>query len=92
MSGLMNKLTRGQHKQQSDNQEQSFSILPHPAKTNDPNDLRGPDGAQPVRANDPLAAHKAMPGPVMPGAQMRQDLPPAASRDEMSARAAELNN
>jgi len=72
-------------------QEQSFSIQPHPAKTNDPKDLdrQGPIGAGygPDSANMNYG-----PGPVMPDAQAQQNMPPVSSRDQLKARSAALNS
>ncbi|KAG6856682.1 hypothetical protein H0H87_001897 [Tephrocybe sp. NHM501043] len=71
--------------------EGTFSILPHPATTNDPQDLqrkREPGGG--LQTSDPLAPHHAH-GPVIPTREMLQNLEQPLSQDELRARAAELN-
>ncbi|KAI5118303.1 hypothetical protein M0805_003822 [Coniferiporia weirii] len=74
------------------NGEQQFSIQPHPAKTNDPADLNGPQsGGGLATARDPASAVHNTPGPVIPNAEMQRNIPPPAGRDELNARAAELN-
>ncbi|THG99506.1 hypothetical protein EW145_g7253 [Phellinidium pouzarii] len=77
---------------QAENGEQQFSIQPHPAKTNNPVDLQPePEQGGLASARDPASAVHSTPGPVIPNAEIQQNIPPPASHDELSARAAELN-
>ncbi|KAF5366598.1 hypothetical protein D9758_008977 [Tetrapyrgos nigripes] len=84
MSNLINKIKESvTSNSSSQSEEPTFSIQPHPAKTNDPADLQPSSG---LRNNDAMAAHHAH-GPQIPNEQ----LPEPASRDELRARQAELN-
>jgi hypothetical protein len=100
----------------SGDQEQSFSIQPHPAvsltldraplfphfsstradtieqKTNDPADLRQepPQLGGGLNSNPEWAAFSAK-GPYQPAAEVMQNVPAPATRDELKARSAELN-
>ncbi|KAG6831563.1 hypothetical protein H0H92_009482 [Tricholoma furcatifolium] len=80
----------GQTNPQSES-EQTFSIQPHPATTNDPQDLqrkREPGGG--LQTSDPLAAYRT-PGPMIPSSEMQAKLEKPLSKEELQARAAELN-
>ncbi|KAF5329999.1 hypothetical protein D9611_010417 [Ephemerocybe angulata] len=69
--------------------EQTFNILPHPAKSNDPADLqRGSDKMK--SSNAPMEAFHAR-DPHIPSEQIRNNLPEPLSREELRARQAELN-
>ncbi|WWD22722.1 hypothetical protein CI109_107215 [Kwoniella shandongensis] len=72
------------------NDEQSFNILPHPAKTNNPADLQDPaqhGGLQSASAN----AYNAK-GPHVPSKEVAEGLEKPKSRDELKAEAAKLNS
>ncbi|KAH9475891.1 hypothetical protein JR316_0011452 [Psilocybe cubensis] len=66
--------------------EPTFSILPHPAKTNDPADLQPPGG---LRHNGPMDAFNT-PGPFIPKEDMKNNLPAPLSREELHAKQASL--
>ncbi|KAF7419414.1 hypothetical protein PC9H_002004 [Pleurotus ostreatus] len=68
--------------------EQQFTIQPHPAKTNDPNDLKPSVG---FLANAGIAAHHAT-GPQIPNQEILNSLEQPLSREELQKRQAELNN
>ncbi|KAI0067094.1 hypothetical protein BV25DRAFT_1277146 [Artomyces pyxidatus] len=70
-----------------DGSEQQFSIQPHPAKTNDPSDMQETGG---MRSN-PMPEGMMAPGPMIPTPEMVHSMDAPAPRDEMHARAAELN-
>ncbi|CAD6893084.1 unnamed protein product [Tilletia controversa] len=75
----------------SSNDEQTFTIQPHPAKTNDPSDPANTgSGAQPSAAQQ-AAAHVTgnNPGPHIPANVSSLEEP--LSKDELAARSAELN-
>ncbi|KJA21768.1 hypothetical protein HYPSUDRAFT_110536, partial [Hypholoma sublateritium FD-334 SS-4] len=67
--------------------EPTFSILPHPAKTNDPADLQ-PSGG--LRNNGAMDAFNT-PGPFIPSEQIKNNLPEPLSHAELEARQASLN-
>ncbi|KAJ7088623.1 hypothetical protein C8R44DRAFT_528155, partial [Mycena epipterygia] len=69
--------------------EPSFSIQPHPAKSNDPADLNPPQtGGLASNPND-QAFHAR--DPHVPSQQVLAGLEQPSSREELQARAAELN-
>ncbi|KAI0042768.1 hypothetical protein FA95DRAFT_532527 [Auriscalpium vulgare] len=68
--------------------EQQFSIQPHPAKTNDPADLNRDTGG--LQSQQPAGALHAR-DPHVPSPQIVNSLEAPAPRDELRARAAELN-
>ncbi|TEB29630.1 hypothetical protein FA13DRAFT_1792947 [Coprinellus micaceus] len=79
--------------------EQTFNILPHPAKTNDPSDLspshpqyqpRKESRGHMTQSDAPIEAFHAR-DPYVPSEEIRNNLPQAASREEMHARQAQLN-
>ncbi|PFH48571.1 hypothetical protein AMATHDRAFT_103867, partial [Amanita thiersii Skay4041] len=78
----------------SNEKEQSFTILPHPAKSNDPADL---DPAHPGAGtggglkSNPLGAVFNSPGPFIPSEEMASSLEKPLSREELQAKAAALN-
>ncbi|KAG6864661.1 hypothetical protein C0991_007997 [Blastosporella zonata] len=97
MSSSFNKSTPAQSKgqpttgQTNPESEAVFSIQPHPATTNDPQDLqrkREPGGG--LQTSDPMAAHHAH-GPFIPTQDMQKNLEKPLSKNELQARAAELN-
>ncbi|KAI0072479.1 hypothetical protein K474DRAFT_1667774 [Panus rudis PR-1116 ss-1] len=86
MSNLVNKVkdavsghsSSGNNQEQGKDQEQSFGILPHPAKSNDPNDLQG-DHPKGLEATPEYAAFNT-PGPYIPPSNVASNLgPPAVS-------------
>ncbi|KAH9950794.1 hypothetical protein B0H21DRAFT_721719 [Amylocystis lapponica] len=70
--------------------EQTFSILPHPAKTNDPRDLEPPQPGGGLNSNPEVQAHHAR-GPHVPSQEILNSLEKPLSRDQLKAKAAELN-
>jgi len=71
-------------------QEQSFSIQPHPAKTNDPADLaKGPQSGN-VHAGTGGAFHAR--DPHIPSEDILSRIEQPKTREELRARAAELNS
>ncbi|TFK97671.1 hypothetical protein BDV98DRAFT_513412 [Pterulicium gracile] len=96
MSGIINKVKDAVSgdKHENKNEEQSFSIQPHPAKTNDPADLqRNPDQFGPgsgLSSQPEMAAHHAK-GPHVPSESIKASLPDPATREELGARSRELN-
>ncbi|KAI9512014.1 hypothetical protein F5148DRAFT_158246 [Russula earlei] len=76
--------------QPSSSQEQSYSIQPHPAKSNDPSDLTGnPQSDLSLQAG--LGALN-VPGPNIPSVDILTQVEKPKTRDELRARAAELNS
>ncbi|PAV17710.1 hypothetical protein PNOK_0619600 [Pyrrhoderma noxium] len=77
--------------------EQTFGILPHPAKTNDPADLQPQpeSGGGLAGAKDSATlVHATAPGPVIPDEAILKNIEALGvptSREELKARAAELN-
>ncbi|KAF8802358.1 hypothetical protein BYT27DRAFT_7196780 [Phlegmacium glaucopus] len=68
------------------NTEQSFSIQPHPAKTNDPADLQPSGGLRQGNAMDAFYAR----GPHVPSEDILKNLPEPLSREELQAKQAAL--
>ncbi|RPD65533.1 hypothetical protein L226DRAFT_609610 [Lentinus tigrinus ALCF2SS1-7] len=68
----------------------TFSILPHPAKTNDPRDLEPPQPGGGLNSKPEFQAFHAR-DPYVPSPQIANNLPPPKSREELRARAQELN-
>ncbi|KAE8223680.1 hypothetical protein CF319_g3320 [Tilletia indica] len=75
----------------SSNDEQTFTIQPHPAQTNDPSDpANSGSGSAPTAAQAAAAAVSANnPGPALPANASNLEEP--ASKEELAARSAELN-
>jgi len=69
------------------NKEQSFSIQPHPAKTNDPADLHSVGGLRQGSAMDAFDA----PGPYIPSEEILKNLPEPLSHEELEVKQAALN-
>ncbi|KAH6890070.1 hypothetical protein BKA70DRAFT_1328955 [Coprinopsis sp. MPI-PUGE-AT-0042] len=69
-----------------DNKEQSFHILPHPAKSNNPSDLQPQSGL----SDGPVQAFHAR-DPHVPSEEIRNNMPKASSREELQKRQAQLN-
>ncbi|KAM6494969.1 hypothetical protein JOM56_009592, partial [Amanita muscaria] len=67
-----------------------FTILPHPAKSNNPADLNAPGASEGLR-NIPAAAAFNVPGPFIPTQEMANSLEKPLSREELQAKAAALN-
>ncbi|KAH7890449.1 hypothetical protein F5I97DRAFT_31991 [Phlebopus sp. FC_14] len=88
MAGKHSKSERPSEGQQH---EQQFTILPHPAKTNNPADLLEPSrpGAD-VIGNPGIMAHNAR-GPHVPSQQILSNLEAPKGREELKKRAEELN-
>ncbi|SJL09218.1 uncharacterized protein ARMOST_12594 [Armillaria ostoyae] len=84
----------GQHKSESatgEDKESTFSIQPHPAKTNDPSDLNPPNqGAGGLKSDPVMGAHHAR-DPHIPRQDILNSLEQPLSREELSKRQAELN-
>ncbi|KAJ7489345.1 hypothetical protein FB451DRAFT_687353 [Mycena latifolia] len=70
-------------------EEPTFSIQPHPAKTNDPADLQPPQTGGLASNPNEQAFHAR--DPHVPSAQVMAGLEKPLSREELKARAAELN-
>ncbi|KAF8728452.1 hypothetical protein AX14_006607 [Amanita brunnescens Koide BX004] len=69
----------------------TFTTLPHPAKTNNPNRPTGAPGLGEGLV-DPLAAiFNAPPGPVIPDEETARSLGKALSPEELRARSIALN-
>ncbi|PPQ76258.1 hypothetical protein CVT26_009847 [Gymnopilus dilepis] len=66
--------------------EPTYSILPHPAKTNDPADLQ-PSGG--LRSGGPMEAFHAR-DPHVPNDEIKRNMPLPASHEELQARQAAL--
>jgi len=98
MSSFFNKLkakatTHRKSPSSSSNPEPTFSIQPHPAKTNDPADLNPNPAPQPgggLQSSQAYQAHHAT-GPFIPDQQMMASLEQPKTREELHARQAELN-
>ncbi|KAK1921377.1 hypothetical protein DB88DRAFT_500543 [Papiliotrema laurentii] len=71
-------------------EEQQFNILPHPAKTNNPADLIAEPGTQGGLQSASANAYNAK-GPHVPSEEIAKGLEAPKSREELQARAAELN-
>ncbi|KAL9934516.1 hypothetical protein V8E36_006291 [Tilletia maclaganii] len=78
----------------SNNDEQTFSIQPHPAKTNDPSDPANGGATTSDLTADQAAAQTVTsnnPGPHVPAQHVADSLEEPLSKQELSARSAELN-
>lgn len=85
MSSSNHNNKKGQQKEE----EQMFHILPHPAKSNNPADLEREQ--DPLKRSDaPFEAFHAR-DPYVPSKEIRDNMPPALSREELQARQAQLN-
>ncbi|KAF8234550.1 hypothetical protein L208DRAFT_1393968 [Tricholoma matsutake] len=71
------------------NSEPTFSIQPHPAKSNDPADLRHVQQGGLATSNQ-MAAHHAR-DPHVPTQEIQNNLEQPLSREEVRMRAEELN-
>ncbi|KAL7420367.1 hypothetical protein Q5752_005337 [Cryptotrichosporon argae] len=72
-------------------EEQKFSILPHPAKTNNPADLQSEPGAHGGLQAAGASAYNAK-GPYVPSQAIAEGLEQPKSREELKAEAAKLNS
>ncbi|RDB26621.1 hypothetical protein Hypma_005544 [Hypsizygus marmoreus] len=102
MSSFFNKLKAKMHKKsasqdkpstsvpESKPSEPTFSTLPHPAKTNDPADLQPKQPGGGLATSDSMAAHHAR-DPYIPSPEIVNKLEEPLSREQLRARAAELN-
>ncbi|KAJ7182728.1 hypothetical protein C8R43DRAFT_967903 [Mycena crocata] len=70
-------------------EDQQFTIQPHPAKTNDPADLNPPQTGGLASNPNEQAFHAR--DPHVPSQQVMAGLEKPLSREELQARAAELN-
>ncbi|KAH9975472.1 hypothetical protein BGW80DRAFT_1297253 [Lactifluus volemus] len=77
----------------SASREQQFSIQPHPAKSNNPADLTAGDGPQPGCGLDSQSGAEIFHarGPHIPSEDIVKNLEQPQTREELHARAAELN-
>ncbi|KAF8901168.1 hypothetical protein CPB84DRAFT_1824765 [Gymnopilus junonius] len=66
--------------------EPTYSILPHPAKTNDPADLQHSDG---LRHGGTMEAFHAR-DPYVPSEEIKKNMPLPSSHEELQARQAAL--
>ncbi|KAI0002472.1 hypothetical protein BJV74DRAFT_765382 [Russula compacta] len=72
--------------------EQLYSIQPHPAKTNDPADLAGdPQSGRGLTSQAGVGVFNAR-EPHIPSKDILDNVEQPKSREELRARAAELNN
>ncbi|WWC57629.1 uncharacterized protein I303_100161 [Kwoniella dejecticola CBS 10117] len=71
-------------------QEQSFNILPHPAKSNNPADLNSEPAEHGGLQSASYNAYNAK-GPHIPSHEIQQGLEKPLSSEELKARAEELN-
>ncbi|KAJ7596042.1 hypothetical protein C8J56DRAFT_819508 [Mycena floridula] len=95
MSSFFNKLkSKATHRksasQGSKETEPTFSIQPHPAKTNDPADLQPTQPGGGLRSDPVMGAHQAK-GPFIPNAEMMNNIEQPISHEEATARALDLN-
>ncbi|KAF5381587.1 hypothetical protein D9615_005417 [Tricholomella constricta] len=81
--------TQTQPQPQSQSAEPTFSTQPHPAKTNDPADLQSGSGGG-LATSNPMAIHHAR-DPHVPSQEIQRNLEQPLGREELRARAAELN-
>jgi len=65
---------------QREGEEQTFNILPHPAKSNDPADLQKESGGGLQSSQGAFGAFTSAPGPVVPNQEMLNNLGPAKVR------------
>ncbi|PIL27545.1 hypothetical protein GSI_10696 [Ganoderma sinense ZZ0214-1] len=74
----------------SQGQQPVFSILPHPAKTNDPRDLQPSQPGSGLSNNAQFGAFHAR-GPYVPPQNILNNLPEPEGRESLQARQEELN-
>ncbi|KAI8970898.1 hypothetical protein BD414DRAFT_501546 [Trametes punicea] len=94
MSSIVNNIKdkvsgKNESSKQPQENEQTFSIQPHPAKTNDPRDLQPSLGGG-LNTDPNVGAFHAR-DPYIPPPEIKNNMPPAMSREELRARAQELN-
>jgi len=90
MSNLINKIKEKTSSSKRNQDEQRFTIQPHPAKTNNPADVEGPQPGGGLTSNPEMQAHHAR-GPYVPSKDIKDNLEQPMNREELRARAAELN-
>ncbi|KAI0682228.1 hypothetical protein C8Q76DRAFT_763560 [Earliella scabrosa] len=93
MSSFINKIkekTSSKNSSPKQQNEPTYGILPHPAKTNDPRDLEPPQLGGGLNSNPEQGAFHAR-EPHVPSPQIANNLPPPQSREQLRARAAGLN-
>jgi len=76
---------------QQGGQEQNFSILPHPAKSNDPADLQRETGGGLQSSQGAFSAFTSAPGPVVPNQEMLNNVSSAKTSEELNELQAQLN-
>jgi len=90
MSSFINKIKEKTSGSKGNKDEQQFSIQPHPATSNNPAEVEGPQVGGGLNSNPEMQAHHAR-GPHVPSQEIKNSLEQPLSRDELKARAAELN-
>ncbi|KAF9028883.1 hypothetical protein BDZ89DRAFT_986431 [Hymenopellis radicata] len=93
MPSILDKIkskTTQRGKESKGQEEQQFTIQPHPAKTNDPADLQPAPPGGGLRSDPVMGAHHAR-DPHIPSPQIMNNMPAAMSREEYAKREAELN-
>ncbi|KAH7915569.1 hypothetical protein BJ138DRAFT_997734 [Hygrophoropsis aurantiaca] len=73
-----------------ENEEQMFSIQPHPAKSNNPGEVEEPQVGAGLNSNPELQAHHAR-GPHVPSPEILNRLEQPKTHEELEKRTAELN-
>ncbi|KAI0717347.1 hypothetical protein C8T65DRAFT_641150 [Cerioporus squamosus] len=95
MSSLVDKIKskttgKSSQPQQQQQNEPTYGILPHPAKSNDPRDLEPPQPGGGLNSKPEYEAFHAR-DPHVPSPQVMNNLSPPKTREELRARAQELN-
>jgi len=95
MSGFVNKVkekTSSSSSKSTPEEEQKFTIQPHPAKSNDPADVvnQDPQPGGGLNSDANIGALKAT-GPFVPDEEMKANMEQPKSRAELRARGDELN-
>ncbi|TCD69294.1 hypothetical protein EIP91_008049 [Steccherinum ochraceum] len=84
-------VNQGTQTDRSNSNEPTYSIQPHPAKSEDPRDLEPPQLGGGLNSNPEYGAFHARDPHVPNQAVLNEVKQPAASRDELRARQEELN-
>jgi len=90
MSNFINKIKQKLSRPKGSKDEQQFTIQPHPAKSNNPADAESPQLGAGLNSSPEMQAHHAR-DPYIPSKEIKDNLEQPLSRDELRARAAELN-
>merc|ERR1712130_671106 len=88
VNNIKSKFSSNKDDNNNNESEQSFSIQPHPAKTNDPADLQPNQG---LRGDNNSASAFNARGPHVPAPHIANNLEETRSRDELRRRQEELN-